>query len=199
MTENSVNNLTQSARKTPRTRFLLSCDDPLSPKVCSPLVSRHIDFSESPMSATTPASSDLEWENIRNGIADARKLDQDISDDTEDTYVIRAITFRTPTKPPTCFKSRSDKSAEIEMIKHLRKLDEEEEDLDATRQSLEQCFKAIFGEVTYKRLVIEFERMYHRRPRSVNYHEIIEQLDLAEQPYTHWSTIIEDAIFAALR
>lgn len=191
--------MVQSARKSPRTRFALHDTDVLSPRVySSPLVSRAIDF-DTPGSALTPESSDIEWEMIKNGMAGVKRLEQEMNDGQDDSDIIRAITFATPRKQNMSLDAIAGQRAELEMVKYHNKLEDELEDLDATIQNWEECFKSMFSEITYKRLVIEFQQIHHRKPKPINCYSVVEKLNLAEHAYAHWPTLIEEAIAEALR
>lgn len=197
--ENLGGNIIFSARKSPksRTRFAIPIMDTPTPRQyteCSPLA-KSLGVNVSPESTGTIASSEAEWEVIQNGMKQMKNLEDEIeSIQRDDSDVIRAITFNTPTRRRMSLGAIKEQRAGLEMVKYSMELDDELEYLDVTIQNMEENFKIMFSELTYKRIVTEFEQVHHRKPKSIDYYRVIEQLDLSMYEYTDWSSIIEDAI-----
>ncbi|OHS94127.1 hypothetical protein TRFO_39698 [Tritrichomonas foetus] len=83
---------------------------------------------------------------------------------------------------------------ELELVKKSMELDDEIEYLNAFIDAMEENFKTMFGEVTAKRLISEFEEKNGRKPKTFNYYDVIDNIDLHVYPYVEWANKIEQAI-----
>lgn len=60
--------------------------------------------------------------------------------------------------------------------------------------SMQVSFKAIFTEITYKRLEIEFEERFQRKPQKFDYYEVVKNLNLGKYGWDAWGEKIEAAL-----
>lgn len=145
------------------------------------------------------SDDDFKWSAMQEDAEFIDSMVNDVVQDDEsaecgDGPLVRAITFNSPGKTRM---SLGTIAAEREKVQHMRQsaaLDDEIENLDMTINSMEENFKTMFGEITYKRMVLEFEAKNGRKPRPVNYCEVIEGMPLRDMRYVDWATAIEDAI-----
>lgn len=133
-------------------------------------------------------STDSEWTRIQGQIANTHELQNQFEDDIDykkdDGY----------RRPRMSIGTINKKREELELVKQSMDLDEQLEYLNALIDSMEENFKTMFGEITYKRCIAEFEAKNNRKPNPINYYQIIDELDLRIYPYIEWADKIEKAI-----
>lgn len=138
-------------------------------------------------------STDSEWARLQGKIATANELQSQFDDD---------INYRkdeNSRKPKMSIGTIQKKREELELVKQSMDYDEQLEYLNALIDSMEENFKTMFGEVTAKRCIAEFEEKNNRKPNPINYYQIIEDLNLRIYPYVEWADKIEKAIAQNLK
>lgn len=139
------------------------------------------------------ASTDSEWNRLQGQLATTHELHNQF----EDSLMCQGDS--NARKPKMSIGTINKKREELELVKQSMDLDEELEYLNALIDSMEENFKTMFGEVTMKRCVAEFEEKFGRKPNPINYYQIIDSLDLRIYPYIEWADKIEKAIINSLK
>lgn len=138
-------------------------------------------------------STDSEWNHLQGQIANAHELQNQFDNEN---ICSRDDNYR---KPKMSIGTINKKREELELVKQSMDIDEQLEYLNALIDSMEENFKTMFGEVTLKRCIAEFEEEYNRKPNPINYYQIIDDLDLRIYPYIDWADKIEKAIMENLK
>lgn len=145
-------------------------------------------------------SSDGEWARIEKNLEENQKITAELENeikqlDDDDNSFVRALTFDSPPKKRSLSEIQSQKE-ELELIRRSMELDEEMEVLDATLDAIEENFKMMYAEITIKRAMAKLARKTESPKFNViNYFQLIEDLNLYDQPYIQWASLIEKAVF----
>lgn len=190
--ENVCGNANASIPNMKRGRWSLSRRAKPGRKSLVQFLVKDIDDNESCVSSCTVTSTDDEWNNIQASLAKTRELEEEF----EQEFEFEQLTKR---KPKMSLGTINRKRDELELVKKSVDLDDELEYLQSFIDSMEENFKTLFSEITYKRCAAEFEEIHKRKPAPINYCEIVEELNLRIFPHTEWAYRIEEAIVSNLK